>query len=636
MKIIKKLDKFILKNFILIFIGGFFVCLFVFMMQFTWRYVDELIGKGLSLEILAKFFWHMAITLIPSALPIAVLLASLIAFGNMGERLELLAMKAAGVPLIRIMRPLMFVALAITGVSFFFQNSISPQAQIDLRTLLISMRQSSPAVEIPEGIFYNGVPNVNLYVQKKNTETGMLYQIIIYKTDKGFDRAQIVLADSGRMEMTADKMHLKLELWRGEQFENLQSENLSNTRSAAVPYDRETFAYKQMLIDFDSNFNLMDADMLKNMASAKTMSEIEHSVDSMKNDVDSIGRQYFYDAKRVYYYVPQLQEKDSVALARQQENIPVDIDKVFSEAELDVMMRARETARNKVHSLHSELEWKRDMVNQTQGVIRSHWVEWHQKMTLSLSCLLFFFIGAPLGAIIRKGGLGLPTVISVIIFIIYYIINISGLKMARNGSWDMICGMWISSVVLLPFGVFFTYKANRDSTMFNTEYYQRMFRALFGLRTKRNITRKNVIIEDPDIAEALADINALRDDCRTYSESKRLYLAPNYFRLFFRSVPDTRAEDISEREEKLVTNLANSRNREVLKSINELPVIYVHAHTAPFTSKRLNIITGIIFPIGVILWVRIWRFRLRLLGDMKQMTRICDRLETILQTDEAK
>jgi lipopolysaccharide export system permease protein len=184
MAIIKKLDLFILKKFALIFVGAFFICLFVFMMQFTWRYVDELIGKGLSLEILAQFYWYMGITLIPTSLPLAILLASLITFGNLGEQLELLAMKAAGVPLIRIMKPIFVVVFLLASTSFVFQNYMSPQAQISLRTLLFSMKQTSPAVEIPEGVFYSGVPNINLYVQHKNAETGMLYEVIIYRQIK--------------------------------------------------------------------------------------------------------------------------------------------------------------------------------------------------------------------------------------------------------------------------------------------------------------------------------------------------------------------------------------------------------------------------------------------------------------------
>ena len=273
---LKKLDIYILKKFMLLFVAAFFICLFVFMMQFTWRYVDDLIGKGLSLDILAKFFWYMGLVLVPQALPLSVLLASLITFGNLGESFELLAMKAAGIPLIRVMRPLILVSLLIVGVSFEFQNDISPKANLDMRTLLLSMKQQSPAVEIPEGVFYSGVPNVNLYVQKKNAETGMLYQLIIYKTDQGFDRAQIVLADSGRMEMSADKMHLLLHMWSGEQFESLQGAGAEMMQGGGeAPYDRETFGYKKFIIDFDANFNMMDKNLLNGMAEVKNRHQIE-------------------------------------------------------------------------------------------------------------------------------------------------------------------------------------------------------------------------------------------------------------------------------------------------------------------------------------------------------------------------
>lgn len=236
----KRLDTFILAKFLQLFAGAFFVCLFVFMMQFTWRYVDDLVGKGLTLDILGQFFGYMALTLVPQSLPLAILLASLITFGNMGENLELLSMKAAGVPLTRIMRPLIVFSIAVAGVSFYFQNYTAPDAQKSLRQLLLSMRQSQPAVEIPEGIFYNGVPNVNMYVEEKVAETGMLYQVIIYKTDQGFDKAQIVLADSGRMEMTADKLHLRLALWSGLQFQSLQSDgNMQNVRANMPGYKKE-------------------------------------------------------------------------------------------------------------------------------------------------------------------------------------------------------------------------------------------------------------------------------------------------------------------------------------------------------------------------------------------------------------
>ena len=456
MSIIKKLDLFILKKFALIFVGAFFICLFVFMMNFVWRYMEELIGKGLSIDVLSQLYWYMGITLVPTSLPMAVLLASLITFGNLGEQLELLAMKAAGVPLIRIMKPIFWVVLFLAMMSFLFQNKLSPEAQINFRTLLLSMKQTSPAVEIPEGVFYNGVPNINLFVEKKNAETGMLYEVIIYKTDQGFDRAQIVLADSGRIEMTADKMHLKLDLWNGEQFQNLQDQGAMGLHSASVPYDRESFSYKQLIIDFDSNFSMMDADMLRNMPTAKNMNEIKVSIDSVNRELDSVGRSFYAVVKKDYLPLSTLKH-DSMAqkTAVLSQNI-VHFDSLLSAIPADSRMLTMRQAAENVRSLHSELEWKRETAKYGGKFIRSHEIEWHQKMTLSLACLFFFFIGAPLGAIIRKGGLGMPTVVSIMIFIAYYVINTSGMKMARDGSWSMWYGMWISSFVLLPFGVFFT------------------------------------------------------------------------------------------------------------------------------------------------------------------------------------
>ena len=634
MSIIKKLDRYILGKFLLIFVGAFFICLFVFMMQFTWRYVDELIGKGLSLEILAQFFWYMGQTLVPQALPLAVLLAALITFGNMGESLELLAMKAAGVSLLRVMRPLAIFAFFVMGVSFYFQNKTSPEAQINLRTLLFSMKQQSPAVEIPEGVFYNGVPNINLYVEKKNAETGMLYQTIIYKTDQGFEKAQIVLADSARLEMTQDKLHLKLDLWSGEQFESLQSgQGLQSMQARAQdPYDRETFQYKQLLIDFDSNFNLMDKELLSNMPQAKNMREIDHSVDSVSHQLDSIGRQYYKEYARQYFSAPTIARKDSLALVKRLAR-PLaagSFDEMLAAAPSGRVEQAREMARSQINSLKSDLEWKSLVTHDGDRYIRGHWVEWHQKITLSLACLVFFFVGAPLGAIIRKGGLGMPTVISVIIFIFWYIINTSGMKLARDGSINMALGMWVSTVVIAPFGVFITYKANRDSVVFNTDAYINLFRRLLGIRTKRHIFRKEVIIDEPRLDVLPGEIDRLREDCRAYHREKQLLRLPNYVHVFFRYSPDREVEAISERMEAIIEELANSRDPKVLGVLNEFPVLYTTAHTSPLHSPRANALAGLVLPFGLVLWVRIWRFRLRLYRDMRIIVRTCDRLDQVM------
>lgn len=624
---IKKLDLYILRRFMPLFAAAFFICLFVFMMQFTWRYVEELIGKGLSLWVLAKFFWYMGITLVPNSLPLAVLLASLITFGNMGEQLELLSMKAAGVSLMRIMRPILLVILLVTGTSFYFQNNIGPQAQIKMRTLLESMKQQSPAVEIPEGVFYSGIPNVNLYVKHKQAETGMLYDVIIYKTDRGFDRAQIVMADSGRLEMTADKMHITLDLWQGEQFENLQSTGAATSRSAAVPYDRESFAYKRLIIDFDSNFNVMDGEALADNPMMKNMSQLERGVDSIGAKMDSVGESFFNEARERWFRMPHLLKEDSACLAKAlaAKQVPV-FDSLVAQFDTEGMKQAMRTAKGSAAISLSELEWKHMVTGDGDGRIRRHEVFWHQKITYSLACLFFFLIGAPLGAIIRKGGLGLPAVVSVIIFIIYYIIDASGMKMARDGSWNMVYGMWISSVVLLPFGLIASYKANKDSVMFDPEPYVAFFRRLVGWRTKRHLYRKEVIIDDPDYPRMYDEVRDLRERCVRYSEEHRLLLMPGYVDTFFRYRQDHEVEDMAEQVEGIVENLSNTKSTRLLQWLNLLPVLFTRAHVSPFGGRRRNIVAGLIFPLGVVLWLRIWRFRLRLRTDLTQMVKCCDGL----------
>ena len=633
MTLIKKLDLFILKKFLLVFAASFCITLFVFMMQFTWRYVDELIGKGLTLDILAQFYWYMGITLMPQSLPLAVLLASLITFGNMAEQLELLAMKAAGVPLLRIMQPILIVVLLLTGTSFYFQNKAAPEAQISMRQLLISMKQTSPVLEIPEGQFYNGIPNVNVYVQQKVPETGMLYDVTIYKTDRGFDRAQIVLADSGRLEMSADKLHLFLELWQGEQYESLQGQNaLGLQQSAKNPFDHETFDYKKFIIDFDANFSLMDAEALRNMAETKNMQQIEESVDSMNLVMDSLGTTYYDNMRRAYLRNPEVLRRDSAKLLAAIEHV-VHFDSLLAKETHRKVSNAIQGARNSVQSYIFDLDWKAKTIEQNEGLVRRHWLEWHKKMALALSCLLFFFIGAPLGAIIGKGGLGMPAIVSVLIFIAYFIVDTATFKMARDGSIAIWLGTWVSPIVLLPCGAYLTIMANRDSVVFNKDAYVLFFRRLFGIRTKRNLWKKEVVIYDPDYESLYTEVVRLSEEFQFYRERKKLYRAPNYKHIFFRRRVDHTMEDLNERLEAVVEQLSNSRNQQILREINKLPQIYVYAHTHPFARKRYNILVGVCLPVGFLMWLRIWRFRLRLMKDIKQIVKRMNRLHGLIEQE---
>ena len=614
---IKKLDIFITKQFGLLFVGTFFICQFVLMMQFLWRYVDELIGKGLSLDIMAQFFWYMGLMLLPQALPLAILLSSLIVFGNLGESSELTAIKAAGISLMQAFRPLIVLVMLIAGVSYYFQDKIGPQSNLHLHQLLISMKQKSPELEIPEGIFYDGIPGSNIYVQKKDLNTGMLYGIMIYRQTGSYEDQAIILADSGMMQSTAEKKHLILNLYSGEWFENMRSQDLAN--NANIPYRRETFSSKRIVLDFDGGFNLADMNDVAGDARAKSLNQILHDLDSLKEFNDSVGRADYNDSRRYTFRKISLPKNDSVKLIKELSTTAMTYDTLFQRQSKSAKQMAVKNAMSNVQAQLTDIEVRLDYTSWLHRNYRQHQIEAIGKFTLALSCLIFFFIGAPLGAIIRKGGLGMPVIISVLVFIVYYIFDNSGMRMARDGQWTILFGKLISTAVLAPIAVFFTYKANKDSTVFNIDLYKNFFMKLFGLRTKRHIARKEVIIDQPNYAEDANILTEICNDISSYSENHKLLRWPNPIVVFFHAGDDQDIEHISERLEAVIEDLSNTRDRLILGELNNLPILAVSAHTRPFRQKWLNIITGLLVPVGAFFYVRMIRFRLRLYRDLRNI-----------------
>jgi lipopolysaccharide export system permease protein len=613
---IKRLDIFIVRSFILLFVGTFFICLFIFMMQFLWRYVDDLVGKGLEMTVMAQFFFYSALSLVPAALPLAILLASLITFGNFGERYELLAMKAAGISLVKIMRPLMVLVFFISCISFYFQNVIGPAAQQELGTLLISVKQKSPELDIPEGAFYSEIPDYNIRIMKKNRETGMMYDVLIYNLQDGADNAHIIYSDSAKMEMTADKQHLNLHLYSGELFENLRSQNV---RSENVPYRRESFKEKHSLIEFDSDFNMADASIMSNQATTKSMAALTQSIDSMTLIGDSIGRVYYSDLKRNTYTASYgLSPNDSVKL-RSSKAVKYDIDSLYNTSSLQQKKRALTNASNRAETIHNDIGFKKYTMETNDYQIRRHEIEWHKKITISLSCLLFFFIGAPLGGIIRKGGLGMPVIISVLIFIIYYVIDTSGYKMARDGRWIVWMGVWLSSSILAPLGAWLTYKSNKDSVVLNIDAYVNWFKKVAGIRDVRHIMKKEVIINDPDYSTAPARLEELSATCAAYAAKNRLTKAPNYFTLWFHTGHDEDIVELHTRLESIIEELGNTHSARLINLLNNYPIISTTAHLRPFRRYWLNVVAAIVVPVGLFFYFRIWMFRIRLSKDMKRI-----------------
>ena len=611
---IKKLDIFICKQFGMLFLGTFFICLFVLMMQFLWRYVDELVGKGLTVEVLAQFFWWMGLMMVPQALPLAILLSSLITFGNLGESSELTAIKSAGISLTRTFSSLVIVSSFISVTSFVFQNNIGPYSTIKLSQLLVSMKQKNPELEIPEGVFYDGIPNSNIYVQKKDVKSGKFYGIMIYRMSNSYEDSEIILADSGMLQTTAEKQHLLLTLWNGEWFSN-QAQEVG--RDAAAPFRRETFLEKKTLIDFNGDFDMTDAALFSGDARGKGLAKLYRDLDSLQQNNDSIGRVFYNEVQMSYYNAASISRADTLAAIKEAGKKAFNVDSAFARLNNDGKRSVLGIARSQVQAVSADMEFKAMVTEDANRMIRQHEIEMYKKFVLSLSCLIFFFIGAPLGTIIRKGGLGIPVIVSVLVFIVYYILDNSGYQMARRGIWAIWFGELLATMVLVPLAVFVTYKANKDSAVFNFDAYRNLLMNLLGMRLKRNIMAKEVIINEPNYGRDAELLSEVTERAQAYAEAHKLKTAPNVKRVFFEYQTDNEMEEINRLLETAIDDLGNTRDKTILNLLNEYPIMSVKAHTRPFNRQWLNVVAAILVPVGLVLYIRMWRFRLRLLKDLR-------------------
>lgn len=604
-----------LQSFLPVFFMTFFICLFIVLMQFLWKYVDEMVGKGLEISVLLELFFYAAVTMVPLALPLSILLASLMTFGNLGERFELLAIKAAGVSLLHVMRPLIFLVSVIAVLAFFFQNDVLPQAQVKMWTLIYSVRQKSPELDIPEGVFYDEISGYNLYVKKKDRDTGLMYDMMIYDMSKGFDNATIVLADSGKLQTTADKKHLVLTLYDGESFENLQT-NRTNTYNN-IPYRRETFSFKELLINFDANFNRLDDGLMQGQYVGKNYTELRTSIDSMNVVVDSLGANYALRLRTSGYFGMNKKEQDrrSRMSSQQQEQEDAAMQQAAQSVNLDSLFQGENNQRRQLYvarALERAQTYKNDYnfnsmtVADKRFTIRRHEIELMKKFTLSLACIIFFFIGAPLGAIIRKGGLGVPIVVSVILFIIYYIIDNTGYKMARDGVWPVWQGIWLSSAVLLPLGIFLTSRATKDSAVLNLDAYADFFRQLLGKAGVRKVELKEIVLApmSPVVAEEKA--RALTDMCHTFlhDNTKLGYVA------FWTKGYDMQAiQNLATTTNSLVEYTSETTDRMVATKLMDYPVIVPEWILHPVRIKLLAVAVMVFFPVGLPLyWIASHRY----------------------------
>lgn len=627
---IKKLDLFILKTFSTNLMATFLICLFIFIMQMLWKWVDDFVEKGLDFVVLAQFFVLSSITLVSQALPLAILLASLMTFGSFGEKLELLSMKAAGIPLFRVMRPLIILCTALCFVSFYFQNVVSPYAQMKLLTLMYSIKQSSPESEIPERVFYDKLEGYNIYVERKDKETGTLFNVMIYDMSAGFENANILVSDSAKIKSTADEKHMILTMFHGEQFSNLTDQQVNKKN---VPYRRETFSRKDVLIAVEGGFEMKDGSFLKGNAKSKNIKELEVAIDSLGTANDSIGLENWSDLKRTTYKVSNNLNADDSVYMLKNKLFRINTDSIYNVASHHSKLVWKRAEFNKIKQLAVDYEIKRSVMRSLDKDLNKHKITWWEMFTLSLGCLVFFFIGAPLGAIVRKGGLGYPVLISVATFILYYIFNTSGSKMAREGEWQIWYGAWLSTIILAPLGVFFTYQSNKDSGIFNSDSIKAFFRMLFAIPEKRHITFKEVIIEDPDYEKDCIVLEELGNEVCAYKKDNALNKLPGISKVFFNENDDS-LERINEKMENLIEEMGNSKNKKVIISLNEFPVLSTNATTSPFKRRWLNILSIAIFPIGIIIYLRSLKFRRRLVKDLTRIESNTKNIINILKEEK--
>ena len=481
----KTVHKLILKSYVGPMVLTFFIVLFVFIMQFMWRYIDELVGKGLGMGVIMELMMYAAITLIPMVLPLATLFAAVMTMGNMGENYELLALKSAGVSLPRIMRPLIVLVFFVAVGSFFVANNLVPMAMRKMSALIYDIRQQKQVIEFKDGLFFNLDNDMSIRVDHQDPKTKLLTDILIYDTRNTNINGKMgtIVADSGYISLSDDKRFLLATLYNGEMHEEVRNYQWMKDNTL----ERRYFDVYNMVIPM-SGFDFSRTDMsLFNNSQTKNTKELSAGIDSLEK-VSAAAASASYQPLITTFIFPFDQGLGTDSIA------PLHGRPVYLNAHIDSMglkdrQRIYNEALNKARNSRSFYSFDEVTSKDALTQLNKFKVEWHKKMALPVSIMIFFLIGAPLGAIIRKGGLGMPVVVSVGFFVIYYIITITGEKMAREGSWNSFIGMWIATFILLPISVYLTYKATNDSNLFNAEWYLAHTRKIRGF-FKRIFPRK--------------------------------------------------------------------------------------------------------------------------------------------------
>ena len=622
----KIVDKYILRTFIPLFVMSFAVCWFIVVMQFLWRYIDELVGKGLSGFMLLKIIFYAALSFIPMSLPLGILLASLMTLGNLGERLELLALKASGIRLYRIIRPIMLLVVAMACGLFYFQNDLMIRAQVRMWTLVITAKYAAPEMEITPGVFYTGIPGYSLYAKDRDAGTGLMHRMMVYDMSRGYLNPRIIRADSGRLVMDKSKKFLVLKLYQGQSFENIQTQSY-NTSTDAVPYMLPHFDYSETFIPFDANIKMQDEGELSSMYVGKNLHQLQQSIDSIRPILDSTRLSYaqvvgaslmesHYGTSSYAYQDSATRVQAQVRLTQleQQTRHSKGEDASLTLTPQD-SLQAFAMARDKADRVKEEASLYIDTDDAQFYQFRTLHQEWHRKFTFPVSCIIFALIGSSLGAIVRRGGIGMPIIISIFFFVVYFIIDSFGTNMLRNESIPIWLGMWLSNIVLFPVGIFLAYKANQDSSALNVEVYVIFFRKLFGFRGVRKVEYQELIIEEADYkAGALAVAQALK---HTDALLQGSLFSGRIWSIWTRGAEQKQLATLSKELDDITESLRHTPSRLLVSKLCDLPLL--PTRLSPFLPEepRWGRILGALLPLSLPFGLFLSRVRTHLRADLR-------------------
>ena len=624
--VLKIVDKYILRTFIPLFVMSFAVCWFIVVMQFLWRYIDELVGKGLSGFMLLKIIFYAALSFIPMSLPLGILLASLMTLGNLGERLELLALKASGIRLYRIIRPIMLLVVAMACGLFYFQNDLMIRAQVRMWTLVITAKYAAPEMEITPGVFYTGIPGYSLYAKDRDAGTGLMHRMMVYDMSRGYLNPRIIRADSGRLVMDKSKKFLVLKLYQGQSFENIQTQSY-NTSTDAVPYMLPHFDYSETFIPFDANIKMQDEGELSSMYVGKNLHQLQQSIDSIRPILDSTRLSYaqvvgaslmesHYGTSSYAYQDSATRVQAQVRLTQleQQTRHSKGEDASLTLTPQD-SLQAFAMARDKADRVKEEASLYIDTDDAQFYQFRTLHQEWHRKFTFPVSCIIFALIGSSLGAIVRRGGIGMPIIISIFFFVVYFIIDSFGTNMLRNESIPIWLGMWLSNIVLFPVGIFLAYKANQDSSALNVEVYVIFFRKLFGFRGVRKVEYQELIIEEADYkAGALAVAQALK---HTDALLQGSLFSGRIWSIWTRGAEQKQLATLSKELDDITESLRHTPSRLLVSKLCDLPLL--PTRLSPFLPEepRWGRILGALLPLSLPFGLFLSRVRTHLRADLR-------------------